>query len=85
MKVLQVLQDSTIASKSGKDNRSCFWQLYRQVTEEHDNNFLERYFKDMDSILLFVSLACLSSVSPLCSPLSEYVSSLKMENYTHVV
>jgi len=61
-KVLEVLQDSTIVSKSGKDNRSRFWQLYGQVAEEHDNDFLERYSKDMDSILLFVGLACLSSI-----------------------
>jgi hypothetical protein len=58
-KVLEVLQDSTIVSKSGKDNRSRFWRLYEQVAEEHDSDFLERYSKDMDSILLFVGLPCL--------------------------
>jgi hypothetical protein len=61
-KVLQVLQDSTIVSRSGKDNRSRFWQLYGQVAAEHDSDFLERYSEDMGSILLFVGLACLSSI-----------------------
>jgi len=63
-KVLEVLQNSTIVPKtrSCKDDRSRFWQLYGQVAEEHDSDFLERYSKDMDSILLFVGLACLSSI-----------------------
>ncbi|KAG2130530.1 hypothetical protein BD769DRAFT_1316665, partial [Suillus cothurnatus] len=39
-----------------KDDRSRFWQLYGQVAEEHDSDFLERYSKDMDSILLFSGL-----------------------------
>ncbi|KAG2128823.1 hypothetical protein BD769DRAFT_1322803, partial [Suillus cothurnatus] len=39
-----------------KDNRSRFWRLYEQVAEEHDSDFLERYSKDMDSILLFSGL-----------------------------
>ncbi|KAG1815047.1 uncharacterized protein BJ212DRAFT_1431659, partial [Suillus subaureus] len=55
-KVLEVLQHSTFVSKSGKDDRSRFWELYGQVAEEHDSDFLERYFKDMDSILLFSGL-----------------------------
>jgi hypothetical protein len=61
-KVLEVLQDSTIVSKSNKNNLSRFWQLYRQVAEEHDSDFLGRYSEDMGSILLFVGLACLSSI-----------------------
>jgi hypothetical protein len=55
-KVLEVLQDSTIVSKSGKDNRSRFWRLYGQVAAEHDSDFLERYSEDMGSILLFSGL-----------------------------
>jgi hypothetical protein len=55
--VLDVLLDSTIASKSGKDDRSRFWGLYRRVAEEHDNEFLERYTSDMDIVLVFVSFA----------------------------
>jgi hypothetical protein len=60
--VLDVLQDSTIASKSGKDNRSRFWGVYKRVAEEHDGEFLERYTGDMDIVLVFVSFAylCLS-------------------------
>lgn len=55
--VLHVLQDSTIASKSDKDNRSRFWRMYKRVAEEHDSEFLERYISDMDSVLVFVRLA----------------------------
>jgi hypothetical protein len=53
--VLEVLKDSTIASKSGKDERSRFWGLYKRVAEEHDDEFLERYSSDMDIVLVFVS------------------------------
>jgi hypothetical protein len=58
--VLDVLQDSMIVSKSGKDDRSRFWGVYKRVAEEHDGEFLERYTTDMDIVLIFVSLACLS-------------------------
>jgi hypothetical protein len=52
--VLDVLKDSTIASKTGKDNRSRFWGAYKRVAEEHDSEFLERYTSDMDIVLVFV-------------------------------
>ncbi|KAG2149154.1 hypothetical protein DEU56DRAFT_699812, partial [Suillus clintonianus] len=52
--VLGVLQDSTIASKSGKDHRSRFWGVYKRVAEEHDSEFLEPYTSDMDIVLVFV-------------------------------
>ncbi|KAG1840808.1 hypothetical protein DFJ58DRAFT_625718, partial [Suillus subalutaceus] len=39
-----------------KDNRSRFWELYGRVAEEHDSDSLERYSKDMESILLFSGL-----------------------------
>jgi hypothetical protein len=53
--VLDVLKDSTIVSKSGKDKRSRFWGQYKRVAEEHDDEFLERYNGDMDIVLVFVS------------------------------
>jgi hypothetical protein len=59
---LDVLQDSTIASKDGKDNRSRFWGVYKRVAEEHDSEFLERYTGDMDIVLVFVGFACPSSI-----------------------
>lgn len=55
--VLHVLQDSTIASKRDKDNRSRFWRVYKRVAEEYDGEFLERYTSDMDIVLVFVRLA----------------------------
>ncbi|KAG2151238.1 uncharacterized protein EDB93DRAFT_306889 [Suillus bovinus] len=54
--VLDVLQNSTIASKSGKDDRSRFWGMYKRVAEEHDGEFLERYTTDMDIVLIFSGL-----------------------------
>jgi hypothetical protein len=57
--VLDVLKDSTIASRDGKDNRSRFWGLYKRVAEEHDDEFLERYNSDMDIVLVFVSFTSL--------------------------
>ncbi|KAG1850121.1 hypothetical protein F4604DRAFT_1584847 [Suillus subluteus] len=75
-KVLEVLQNSSIVPKaqSGKDNWSRFWELYGRVAEEHDSDFLERYSKDMDSILLFsglfstVSSSFTVAVEPNLSP-----------------
>ncbi|KAG2130553.1 hypothetical protein BD769DRAFT_1573959, partial [Suillus cothurnatus] len=61
--VLDVLQDSTIASKSGKDNRSRFWGVYKRVAEEHDGEFLERYTGDMDIVLVFSGLFSAVSTS----------------------
>ncbi|KAG1852222.1 hypothetical protein F4604DRAFT_1541592, partial [Suillus subluteus] len=39
-----------------KDNRSHFWELYGQVAEEHDSDFLERSHSDMKNILLISGL-----------------------------
>ncbi|KAG2141947.1 hypothetical protein DEU56DRAFT_855456, partial [Suillus clintonianus] len=61
--VLDVLQDSTIASKNGKDNRSRFWGVYKRVAEEHDGEFLERYSSDMDIVLVFSGLFSAVSTS----------------------
>ncbi|KIK35149.1 hypothetical protein CY34DRAFT_96621 [Suillus luteus UH-Slu-Lm8-n1] len=54
--VLEVLKDSTIASRDGKDDRSRFWGLYKRVAEGHDDEFLERYNSDMDIMLVFSGL-----------------------------
>ncbi|KAG2080933.1 uncharacterized protein F5147DRAFT_646091 [Suillus discolor] len=51
--VLEVLKESTIASKTGKDQWSRFWGVYKRVAEEHDNEFLERYTSDMNIVLIF--------------------------------
>ncbi|KAG2046850.1 hypothetical protein BDR06DRAFT_1034345, partial [Suillus hirtellus] len=61
--VLDVLQDSTIASKIGKDNRSRFWGVYRRIAEEHDGEFLERCTTDMDIVLIFSGLFSAVSTS----------------------
>ncbi|KAG2146330.1 hypothetical protein DEU56DRAFT_932228, partial [Suillus clintonianus] len=61
--VLEVLQDSTIASKSGKDHCSRFWGVYKRVAEEHDSEFLERYTSDMDIVLVFSGLFSAVSTS----------------------
>ncbi|KAG2073812.1 hypothetical protein BDR04DRAFT_1009760 [Suillus decipiens] len=54
--VLEVLKDSTIASKTGKDKRSRFWAAHKRVASEHDDEFLERYYNDMDIVLVFSGL-----------------------------
>jgi hypothetical protein len=61
--VLKVLQDSTIVSKSAKDNRSRFWGVYKRVAEEHDGEFLERYTGNMDIVLVFSGLFSAVSTS----------------------
>ncbi|KAG1720244.1 hypothetical protein EDB19DRAFT_1647257 [Suillus lakei] len=73
-RVLDVLQDSTIASRSGKDSRSRFWGVYKRVAEEHDGEFLERYTSDMDIVLVFsglfsaVSTSFIVAMEPNLSP-----------------
>ncbi|KAG2157859.1 uncharacterized protein EDB93DRAFT_820878 [Suillus bovinus] len=65
--VLDVLQDSTIASKSGKDNRSRFSGVYKRVAEEHDVEFLERYTTDMDlfsAVSTSLIVTMVSNLSP---------------------
>ncbi|KAG2158268.1 uncharacterized protein EDB93DRAFT_1046059, partial [Suillus bovinus] len=52
--ILETLQDSSIAEKGDKDERSRFWATYDQVVEEHDEEFLERSNSDMDILLIFV-------------------------------
>ncbi|KAG1844641.1 hypothetical protein DFJ58DRAFT_664706 [Suillus subalutaceus] len=54
--MLDVLKDSTIASKSGKDARSRFWAAYKRVAEEHDDEFLDQYYNDMDIVCYFSGL-----------------------------
>ncbi|KAG1858525.1 hypothetical protein F4604DRAFT_1183773 [Suillus subluteus] len=54
--VLDVLKDSTIASKTGKDDRSRFWAAYKRVAKEHDDEFLEQYNGNMDIVLIFSGL-----------------------------
>ncbi|KAG1785817.1 uncharacterized protein HD556DRAFT_1279221 [Suillus plorans] len=72
--VLDILRDSTIASKSGKDERSRFWGVYKRVAEEHDSEFLERYATDMDIVLIFsglfsaVSTSFIVAMEPNLSP-----------------
>jgi len=73
----------TTVSKNDKDNQSHFWESYAQVAEEHDSNFLERCSKDMYSILLFVGLAYLSSISLVFSPLSAHLSLSQWSTANH--
>ncbi|KAG2064730.1 hypothetical protein BDR04DRAFT_973703, partial [Suillus decipiens] len=39
-----------------KDNRSRFWAAHKRVAGEHDDEFLERYYNDMDIVLVFSGL-----------------------------
>ncbi|KAG2146358.1 hypothetical protein DEU56DRAFT_853453, partial [Suillus clintonianus] len=61
--VLDVLQKSTIASKSDEDPRSRFWGVYKRVAEEHDGEFLDLYTSDMDIVLVFSGLFSAVSTS----------------------
>jgi hypothetical protein len=52
---LDVLRGSTIAEERGKGVDSKFWATYKRVSNEHDDDFLERANDDMGIILTFVS------------------------------
>ncbi|OJA21309.1 hypothetical protein AZE42_11109 [Rhizopogon vesiculosus] len=54
--MLDVLRGSTIAEERGKDVESQFWATYKKISNEHDNDFLERANDDMGIILTFAGL-----------------------------
>ncbi|OJA16565.1 hypothetical protein AZE42_03845, partial [Rhizopogon vesiculosus] len=54
--ILDVLQESTIAEERGEDVQSKFWATYKKVSNEHDDDFLERANDDMGIILTFAGL-----------------------------
>ncbi|KAG1798896.1 uncharacterized protein HD556DRAFT_1266491, partial [Suillus plorans] len=70
--VLEVLKDSTIASKNGKDERSRFWRVYKRVAEEHDSEFLERYTSDLNILLIFSGLFSAVSTSFIVAMESDF-------------
>ncbi|KAJ8589259.1 hypothetical protein M405DRAFT_738847, partial [Rhizopogon salebrosus TDB-379] len=49
-----VLRSSTIAEERGKDAKSKFWATYKRVSNEYDDDFLQRANDDMAIILTFV-------------------------------
>jgi hypothetical protein len=59
--ILEVLRGSTIAGESGKGIESKFWATYKKVSNEYDDDFLDRANDDMGIILTFVCpYPCLS-------------------------
>jgi len=60
--ILGVLRGSTIAEERGKDVESKFWATYKKVSNEYDNDFLERANDDMAIVLVFVCLVLRLSI-----------------------
>jgi hypothetical protein len=56
--ILDVLRGSTIAEELGKGVESKFWATYKKISNEHDDDFLERSNDDMGIILTFVRAFC---------------------------
>ena len=54
--ILDVLRGSTIAEERGGNVQSKFWATYKKVSDEYDNDFLDRANDDMAIILTFVRL-----------------------------
>ncbi|KAJ8588052.1 hypothetical protein M405DRAFT_740954, partial [Rhizopogon salebrosus TDB-379] len=54
--ILNVLRGSTIAEELGKGVESKFWATYKKISNEHDDDFLERSNDDMGIILTFAGL-----------------------------
>jgi hypothetical protein len=52
--ILDVLRGSNIAEERSKDVESKFWASYKKVSNEYDDDFLERANDDMAIILTFV-------------------------------
>ncbi|KAJ8589257.1 hypothetical protein M405DRAFT_862296 [Rhizopogon salebrosus TDB-379] len=51
-----ILRSSTIAKERGKDAKLKFWATYKRVSDEYDDDFLERANDDMAIILIFADL-----------------------------
>ncbi|KAG1904642.1 uncharacterized protein F5891DRAFT_1184060 [Suillus fuscotomentosus] len=51
-RILETLQDSSIAEKGDKDVRSRFWANYDQVSKEEEDKFIERTNIDLQIVLL---------------------------------
>lgn len=54
-KILQTLQQSTIAGRVDQDLRARFWKLYKNEAEEFHADFLRKYNGELDISLIFVS------------------------------
>ncbi|KAG1768529.1 hypothetical protein EDD22DRAFT_233868 [Suillus occidentalis] len=54
--ILNVLRGSTIVEAHGKDVKSKFWTTYKKVSNEYDDDFLERAHGDIGIILTFAGL-----------------------------
>ncbi|KAG1725531.1 hypothetical protein EDB19DRAFT_264472 [Suillus lakei] len=54
--ILDVLRGSIIAEERGKDVKSTFWATYKKISNEHDDDFLDRANDDMGIILTFAGL-----------------------------
>ncbi|KAG2051745.1 hypothetical protein BDR06DRAFT_889166, partial [Suillus hirtellus] len=52
--ILEVLRESTIAGEYGKDDKSKFWAKYKKISNEYDDDFLNRAHSDITVILTFV-------------------------------
>ncbi|OAX32360.1 hypothetical protein K503DRAFT_618450 [Rhizopogon vinicolor AM-OR11-026] len=53
---LEQILRSTDAEDRGKDVESKFWSTYEKVSNEYDNDFLERANNDMVTVLTFAGL-----------------------------
>ncbi|KAG1896950.1 uncharacterized protein F5891DRAFT_561524 [Suillus fuscotomentosus] len=54
--ILEVLRESTIAGEHGKDAKSKFWAKYKKISNEYDDDFLNRAHNDITVILTFAGL-----------------------------
>jgi len=52
--ILDVLRGSTIAEAHGGDAESKYWATYRKISDEFDDDFLDRANDDMAIILTSV-------------------------------
>ncbi|KAG1822040.1 uncharacterized protein BJ212DRAFT_1264302, partial [Suillus subaureus] len=53
-KILEVIKDYTNANEPAKDQLSKFWTAYKTVSDEYDDDMLERCNGNMDIVLIFV-------------------------------
>ncbi|KIJ34576.1 hypothetical protein M422DRAFT_263357 [Sphaerobolus stellatus SS14] len=54
--ILDTLVDSESVSRRNKDPMGHFWTMYERTAKEYDEDFLEKYNTDLDSLLIFTGL-----------------------------
>ena len=60
-----ILHDSLIPQHKSDPIPSSFWSVYERVAKQHDEDFLEMHYNNLDVILIYVCITLLRSTPEL--------------------